>query len=1054
MAATDRTHESTTTGSPRHPAGPLADRPLPERIGRYVIRRELGRGGMGFVYEAEDPRLKRTVALKIVPQELAGDPERRAQFEREAQILASIRHPNIATIHSFEEAAGTTFLTMEMVSGESLSAFLARGALPIEFALRTCRQVALALEAAHRSGVVHCDLKPQNIMLSKEGEVKLLDFGLAAVPVEHASPAAGDSVDPSPASDPEIAGTPSYMSPEQWSGAEVTPRIDLWAFGCVLYECLAGRRAFSGGIQREARGQRIVGPDFALLPSETPTEVTALVRRCLAGEPSDRPETILVVRRAIEEALAQGPGAGIGDARLTGAALHNLPRRNSPFVGRLAEKHEVGKLLAGERLVTLTGAGGTGKTRLAIEAATSALPRFPGGAWLVDLSPLSDPELLPLTVSAALRVQEESGRALLDTLVARLADRPPLLLVLDNAEHLLAACAHLAEALLQQVPGIRLLVTSREPLGITGEWTFHVRPLAVPDDDDAQPPAELAQVEAVRLLLDRLRAVDPRFELTTENAPAVSRICRRLDGIPLALELAAARARVLPVEAIADRLGDRFRLLNAGSRTALPRHQTLRALIDWSYDQLTELEQTLFRRLAAFAGGWTLEAAEEVAAFGALDSWAVVDLLFQLVSKSVVERDEVGEAATGLTRYRMLETIRDYARDRLLAAGEAEAIARRHRQYFSELAATAAPKLIGPQQAHWLARLDAEQDNLRRAIDGFAAPGEIESALKMARALGRYWMTRARYSEGLAVCEGLLWLTKETPSEARPGALFWLGIFRSYRGDLSGASQAGEEFLACCRAAGDERGSATALNQLGAIAEQQTDFARARACYEESLSIRRRIDDRAGIAQSLNNLGVVAMRDGEPKQALAYYEESLAIRKERGDQLAIAQSLHNLGVAWSWLHELDRANACYVASLKIAREVGDPHGVAGTLTNLGAVAIWSDQLAEARGFLEEALPLWQRLGIDYGRAETIETAGVLLGKEGRPVDAVKLLAVAENLRTRTGILHSAYEEEQLAGVIDLLRATLGAERFDQIWSEGQSMSTDDASTLALSAVAS
>ena len=1051
MAATDQSHESTTTGSPRRRAGPLPDRPLPERIGRYVIRRELGRGGMGFVYEAEDPRLKRTVALKIVPQELAGDPERRAQFEREAQILASIRHPNIATIHSFEEAAGTTFLTMEVVAGESLSAFLARGALPIEFALRTCRQVALALEAAHRSGVVHCDLKPQNIMLSKEGEVKLLDFGLAAVPVEHASPTAGDGADPGPASDPEIAGTPSYMSPEQWSGAEVTPRIDLWAFGCVLYECLAGRRAFSGGIQREARGQRIVGPDFALLPSETPAEVTALVQRCLAGEPADRPESMLVVRRAIEEMLARAPGAGIGDARLSGAELHNLPRRNSPFVGRLAEKREVGKLLAGERLVTLTGAGGTGKTRLAIEAATSALARFPGGAWLTDLSPLSDPELLPLTVAAALGVPEEPGQALLDTLSARLAERPPLLLVLDNAEHLLAACAHLAEALLQHVPGIRLLVTSREPLGITGEWTFHVRPLAVPGDDDAQPPAALGNVEAVRLFLDRLRAVDPRFELTPENAPAVSRICRRLDGIPLALELAAARARVLPVEAIADRLGDRFRLLNAGSRTALPRHQTLRALIDWSYDQLTELEQTLFRRLAAFAGGWTLEAAEEVAAFGALDSWAVVDLLFQLVSKSVVERDEVGEAATGLTRYRMLETIRDYARDRLVAAGEAETISVRHRRYFLGLAEVAATKLTGPQQAHWLARLDAEQDNMRRAIDGFAAaPGEIESALKMARALGRYWMTRGRYSEGLAVCEGLVWLTKETSSEARRVALFWLGIFRTYRGDLSGAIQSGEESLASCRAAGDERGSATALNQLGAIAEQQADFARARACYEESLAIRRRIDDRAGIAQSLNNLGVVAMRHGEAKQALGYYEESLAIRKERGDQLGIGQSLHNLGVSWSWLRDFERANACYVASLKIAREVGDPHAIAGTLTNLGAVAVWSDQLTEARTFLEEALPLWQRLGLDYGRAETIEMAGVLLGKEGRPVDAVKLLAASVNLRERTGIPHSAFEREYIGGVNDQLRATLGDERFDQIWSEGRALSTDDAITLALS----
>jgi non-specific serine/threonine protein kinase len=563
-------------------------------------------------------------------------------------------------------------------------------------------------------------------------------------------------------------------------------------------------------------------------------------------------------------------------------------------------------------------------------------------------------------------------------------------------------------------------------------------------------------VEAVHLLLDRLRAVDLHFELTAANAPAMRQICRRLDGIPLALELAAARARVLTIEDIAARLGDRFRLLSAGSRTALPRHQTLRALIDWSHDQLTDAEQTLFRRLAGFGGGWTLEAAEEVAAFGTIDSWAVVDLLFQLVSKSVVERDEAGEAATGLARYRMLETIRDYARERLLASGEAEAVAGRHRQYFLHLAETAVGKLTGPEQGDWLARLDVEQDNLRRAIDGFTgAPGEIELALRMARALGRYWMTRCRFTEGLAVTSALVAASRGiVPPPARLPVLFWLATFCTYQGELARAAEAGEEFLAGCGDQGDERGMAMGLNQLGANAEAQADLAAAWNRYEASLAIRRRIGDRQGVAQSLNNLGVVAMRMGDPEKAIGLHEESLAIRQERGDRLGIAQSMHNLGSALTWLRQFERAGACFQSSLAIRREVGDPHGIAGTLTNLGAAAVWSGQLKEAREFLAESLPMWQRLGLTYGIAETLEMVGVLLGKGECLFEAAKLLGFSSALRERDGIPHSPFEQEYLRGETDRLRSSLGAESFGRAWDEGQAMSTDEAVERGLAAMAS
>jgi non-specific serine/threonine protein kinase len=939
---------------------------------------------------------------------------------------------------------------------------LARGALTIESALRTCRQVALALEAAHRNGVIHCDLKPQNIMVSAEGEVKLLDFGLAAAPDpelrsresradESTAPGGGGGT----TSVEGIAGTPSYMSPEQWSGEPKDPRVDLWAFGCVLYECLTGQRAFTARSWRDRRTKGIPGPDLDALPAGTPGSMRELVVRCLAESPADRPESIVAVRRAIEEALARGPAGSEDDARLAAGAGHNLPRRLAPFIGRTTEKREVGGLLERERLVTLTGAGGTGKTRLALEVASAALAQFPGGAWLIELAALSDPELLPHTVAAVLGVREESGaRTVLQTLTARLAGKPPLLIVLDNAEHLLSASAALVHDLLQ-VPGIRFLVTSREPIGIPGEWTYHVRPLAVPKEETAAI-ADLEQVDAVRLFLDRLKAVDPRFELTAENAPAVCRICRRLDGIPLALELAAARARVLTVEDIAARLGDRFRLLSAGSRTALPRHQTLRALIDWSHDQLTEPEQVLFRRLAAFAGGWTLAAAEEVAAFGVLDSWAVVDLLFQLVSKSVVERDEVGEEATGLARYRMLETIRDYARERLIASGDGEEVAARHRQFFRALMDAAAPHLTGPKQGEWLVRLDVEQDNLRRAIEGFmAAPDGIAPALIMARGLGRYWMTRGHFSEGLAVSSALLVTSRGFRETAlRRSVLSWKAIFHSMRGELRQAAEAAEEYLVGCEAEGDERGMGMALNQLGAIDESHADLESARKRYEASLAIRRRIDDRAGIAQSLNNLGVVEMRLGESAKAITYYEESLAIRKERGDRLGMAQSMHNMGTVYTWLRQFDRAVECYRVSLEIRREVGDPHGIAGTLSNLGAAAVWSDQREEAREFLREALPMWHELGLTYGMAETVEMVGILLEMDGRLNEAVKLFGFAAGLRERDNIPHSNFEQEYFEGVIDRLRPRLEAETFEAAWGAGRTMTTDEVVELGLTAMGS
>ncbi|MGH2352814.1 MAG: ATP-binding protein, partial [Chloroflexota bacterium] len=410
---------------------------------------------------------------------------------------------------------------------------------------------------------------------------------------------------------------------------------------------------------------------------------------------------------------------------------HNLPLQLTSFVGRERELPAVRDLLAEHRLVTLTGPGGTGKTRLALQVAADVLPAYPDGVWLVALAALADPALVPHAVAQAVGVREEPGRPLLGTLADALRPKR-LLLVLDNCEHLLDACAHLADALLRACPHLRVLATGREALGIAGETAWRVPSLGLPDARHLPPVEVLSQYEAVRLFIDRALAVQPGFRVTNQNALAVVQVCARLDGIPLAIELAAARVRVLPVEQLLVRLEDRFRLLSGGSRTALERHQTLRAAVDWSYDLLTEPENAVFARLAVFAGGFTLDAAEAVCAGDGIEAVEVLDLLTHLVDKSLAVVDEQPD---GTARYRLLETLRHYAREKLAAREEADTVRAQHATHYLALAEQADPELRGPRGAGWLDRLRRDLDNMREALAWAEAGGEAELGLRLAAAL-------------------------------------------------------------------------------------------------------------------------------------------------------------------------------------------------------------------------------------------------------------------------------------------------------------------------------
>jgi predicted ATPase/serine/threonine protein kinase/Tfp pilus assembly protein PilF len=1031
------------------PAGAGGSDPLPaqpQRIGAYPIVGLVGRGGMGVVYRAEDPRLKRQIALKILPEQFARDPVGLGRFEREAQLLAALPHPNIATIYSLEEAGGQHFLTMELVAGETLAERIDRGGLSTPEALSLCRQIAAALEATHKRDVIHGDLKPSNIKVTREGQVKVLDFGLARVLQR-------DPEETIPILDSAslFCGTPGYMSPEQLREEEIDPRADIWSFGCILFECLSGQRVFPG----KSASDRIAAtlertPDWEAVTDEVSDRILGLLERCLTKNREDRLASMTEARQEIEEEIAQ---RSVSYDTPRPSARHrsvpnNLPLRLASFVGRKTQIADVKRLLTETRLLTLTGVGGCGKTRLAVEVGGELLRDFPDGVWLIELGPLSDGTRVPQALATALGQKEQPGRTLVETLIDCLQGEQVLLL-LDGCEHLLAACAELTQTLLRADPELRVMATSREGLGIAGETIYQVPSLAVPPEK--AEARRLEEWEAAELFADRARAASTDFELTKHNAEAVVQVCRRLDGIPLAIELAAARVRVLPVEEIARRLGDRFHLLTGGNKTALPRHQTLRALVDWSYNLLTAPEQALLRRLSVFSGGWTLDAAEEVCAGDGIAEWEVLDLHSRLVNKSLVEMRTSGRGRETKARYRMLETLREYGRDRLIEAGEVPVVRRRHRDFFLKLAEEAEPHLRGFQQTSWFIRLGREHANLRVAFDTCAEEeSDPELGLRLAGALGRYWMVRGHWSEGRALCA--IQLTRAGPGHrtiARAKTLNGAGNLAFHQGDYAEARTAHEEAREIRRELGDSFGEAMSLNNLGEVARMQGDYERANALYEESLATYRKLGAKWGMAVALNNLGEVSQTRGDYPRARRYHEDALAVWPELGDQWGMAWSLSNLGFVADKQGNLAEARDFYERGLETSRGLGDQFGIARSLDALGAVAARQKDYAPALAFHAESLMLRKDLGDRRGIVDSLEAFGMIAAERNQPERAARLLGAAEGQREsiHAALPSAAFAETELAATA--LRSALGPEAFDRLREEGRNLSLEQVVRYAL-----
>ncbi len=951
--------------------------------GRYRLDRELGQGGMGTVYEAYDLLLNRVVAVKLLSSKKLGT-EGRNRLLSEARAVAQLNHPNIVSVFDAGETDDFPYVVMEYIHGESLHE---RPPKNTDEVLRAALQICDALEEAHTHGIVHRDLKPENVIMTENGLAKLTDFGLARSLATRMS------------QESALTGTVFYISPEQAMGKPLDGRTDLYALGVMLYEFATGQLPFQADDPLAVIARHI--HDEPVRPSQLQPDISAtfeeIILKLLAKDPDERFSSAAKTRTALEALLEKRGG------RAGAKQKHNIPLDLTSFVGREKEVAEVRQIIAENRILTLTGVGGTGKTRLALNAARGLVGTFAGGVWLVELSTILESGQVLRAIAATLDVREKSNTQLLDALIEFINDQP-MLLILDNCEHILTACASLAEKLLTACPNLKLLTTSRESLGLPGEMTYHVPSLQLPDINYPIKGKDIWSVESMRLFHDRAVNAKPGFKPNAAETEAVARICSRLDGIPLAIELAAARVRSLPVEEIAARLSDRFRLLTGGSRSAMPRQQTLQALVDWSFDLLTEEEKILLRRLSVFIGGCTLEAAESVCLGNGLEKAEILDLIARLVAKSLLNYTETGRSA----RYEMLETIRQYAREKLIQSGEIEIIRRQHLKYFTDLTAQASPELWRSKQREWMDRLEEEHDNLRAALEWSLCEeysGDLLTmGMRIATDISYFWMVRGYWSEAWDWMNDLLkssqaakmkttekaqllysagFLVKDLgdvhvsrvlfnqaladakslqDSRSQAFALLGLGEIALNEHALPDAENNIDQALAIFRSLEDKVGILLALSYQGGLAADRQGYDKAREYFRENLKICREIGHELGVAGTLVALGRIETYFGDKDLGREYLEEGLAIFQKSGDKAGIANVLSAMGLAELYSKDIEKSREHYEEALKISRELRNGPGSGVALIALGEIARAKSDYTTARGYYEEALKLNEHLG--------------------------------------------------------------------------------------------
>jgi predicted ATPase/DNA-binding CsgD family transcriptional regulator len=686
---------------------------------------------------------------------------------------------------------------------------------------------------------------------------------------------------------------------------------------------------------------------------------------------------------------------------------NNLPAELSSFVGREPQLAELRRLLRRSRLITLTGPGGAGKTRLALHLAADILNHYPDGVWLVELASLADARLLDQTVATACRITEKSQRPHVEALVEGLATRK-VLLVLDGCEHMVDFCADLTSRLLRSCPKLTILVTSREPLGVPGELIWRTPSLSVPRMEDAGHPELLLASDAVRLYVERARLARPGFQLDESAAGPVAQICARLEGMPLAIELAASLAGVMTQGETLDRLHDRFRLLTGGSRTALPRHQTLRAAVDWSYGLLSEPERELLARLSVFAGGFDLAAAEAIAISESIDARAVLPLLSRLVNKSLVVADH-GE--TQRTRYRMLDTIREYAADKL-QPGDEHDLRRRHSSYFVNWCSQANAELRSHEQVVWLRRLDDEQGNIRLALEWSIAEDSVDS-LRLIGAMYRYWSMRGHLAEAMDWLDRAL-ATSASDPEPRSLAHLAAAHIRWLHGDYEAAHANALICMDLCRKLPLSSTRVTAITMLAILSSCDGDWIKAMHLHEEAFQLAWHLNEPVLVASSLNNLGLIAMERGDHEVARGRLEQSLTAFRQAGDRFTVALTLDSLARVNVKLGANDEARANYLEALTISQQFQDSANAAISLDGLAGLEILN----------------------------------------GRAQRALQLASAAQNLRKATGAEPTPELKEHIDGTLAAARAKVSRDAADAAWKQGATLNMEEAIRYATGAPAS
>jgi predicted ATPase/serine/threonine protein kinase len=1012
-----------------------------ERIGAYEVVSLLGRGGMGEVYLARDPRLGRKVAVKLLQPTLTSNRDAARRFEQEARAASSLNHPNIVTIYEIGEVDERRFIAMEFVEGESLATIPGRP-LDVTALARIGSQLARALAVTHASGIVHRDIKPENVIVRHDGYVKVLDFGLARLAARPTVTSARDAE-----TNPDlILGTPRYMSPEQARGRTAMSASDVFSLGVLLYELATGAHPFESdsmlGMLHAITTNAVSSP--AQHVPDIPRPLEHLLMSMLAKSESERPTAAAV--EATLTRLAGGPAAQIGApssavTRVAQRRPENLPLQRTVLLGRSGELQQIEELLVdtGARLLTLTGPGGTGKTRLAIQAAENLAARFDGGVAFVNLAPLADPSLVVSAVARSLSVRESADLPLVQAIAEHLRGRGRTLLFMDNFEQVSAA-ATLIQQLLDACPELTVLVTSRQGLRIYGEQEFPVPPLPLPAPGALFSTATLMECPSIGLFVQRAAAGKPGFALTPKNAAAVVEICCRLDGLPLAIELAAARVKILPPAELLARIERPLELLTGGARDLPERQQTLRQAIKWSYDLLTPPEQKLFRRLSVFAGGCTLEAAEAVCNTSEDLAVDVLEGVTALVDNSLLVQRVSEEREP---RFLMLETFRQYGREQLIAHGEDAATRKAHAAYMLVIAEEEHLEMAPAEREAWLRCCDVEHDNFRVATHWLISSGDVEWAVRLGAALFRFWEQRDHLTEGRETLSRVL----DMPGAAartrpRARAIYCASLLADIQADFDVAYQLGREAYEIYRDLGDTQGIATASIVMAFQAQRRGRYAEAVSRFMETVSLWTQLGDVTAVDLAKTNMAHAAKLGGDYDTARQLLEDVGASARARGDVRGFAGALNGLGEVAASQGDHAAARRYHHESLVRYRESDDRWGMARVLTDLANIDLQAEDYARADSWLKEALRAFRELGHQRGVARQLESLAVCATCQSRDEQAVALTSAAAAIRQRIAAPPKPAERERIERALTQARGRISAEAYASAWSDGHSAPLD------------